>query len=106
MEALALGKAGVVAQIALIGAVLGFVALAPPATGRFMLIPITESGARRVAKLAIEQDARLVSAGPFGRSLIVEGTRSRLFVTMLRAGILPIAGFTSACGEPGDSDRG
>lgn len=78
--------------LALIG--LGF---APPAQGRMFLLPFRAHAP--VAALAVTGGALIIASGPAEGSLVVIGQRDRLFLPMLRAGILVMAAPAAGCGE-------
>lgn len=69
----------------------------PPARGPMLLVPMTSEARRSVATQAINGGARLIAAGPWTGSLIVEGERSRLGMSLLRAGIVPLAERAGGC---------
>ncbi|HUD91977.1 hypothetical protein [Sphingobium sp.] len=80
---------------------LGLVALyaVPPASGRMLLVPMTEQGRAGLASVAITHGALLVAAGPWAGSLLVEGERERLAAPLLHAGVLAISARAGGCGE-------
>ncbi|MCI4588553.1 hypothetical protein MOK15_00325 [Sphingobium sp. BYY-5] len=71
----------------------------PPASGRMLLVPMTQQGRTVLASLAVTHGARLVSAGPWAGSLLVEGRRDRLAVPLLRAGVIAVSTRAGGCGE-------
>lgn len=71
-------------------------ALAPPARGTLLLLPV--GGAASPVRLAIARDALLIGRGPIG-SVVVRGDRHALLWPMLRAGVLTLAAPALACGE-------
>jgi hypothetical protein len=80
------------AMVVLMG--LGFL---PPPRGKMFLLPLHAHAP--VAALAIMGGARIVTSGPVGGSLVVVGERDRLFLPMLKAGILVMAAPVAGCGE-------
>lgn len=84
------------AQFAIGASSLGLLALAPPATGEMLLLPM-RSGAP-VARLARDGDAMLLARGP-ADGLVVRGERAALFWPLLRQGVLTLAAPRSLCGE-------
>lgn len=95
-------RAGILAQLGLVVVTLGIVSVAPPARGAFLLVPLTETAARDVARLAIERDARLIGPGRFGGSLVVQGERGHLLAPMLRRGVMTVAAASFLCGARGN----
>ncbi|NWK95487.1 hypothetical protein DM806_07350 [Sphingobium lactosutens] len=81
--------------------IFGLVALyaVPPVSGRMLLVPMTEQSRTGLASLAIMHGARLVSAGPWAGSLLVEGERERLAAPLLHAGVIAISARAGGCGE-------
>lgn len=86
----------VVAQIAIGIASLAMLALAPPARGAMLLVPLMSDAP--AARLARDGRALLLGQGPAG-SLVVRGDRQTLFWPLLRAGVLAIAAPASLCGK-------
>ncbi|MCP1468518.1 hypothetical protein J3E64_000185 [Sphingobium sp. OAS761] len=82
---------------------LGMVALyvVPPAEGLMLLVPITQNSRAWLASEAVAHGARLVAAGPWAGTLVVEGRRDRIGGPMLRRGVIAIGARATACGEPG-----
>jgi len=73
--------------------------LVPPASGKIMLIPVMAGSDSRLPAIAVDHGARLVGAGPFRRSLVVEGSRSALIGTVMRAGGLILAAPPTSCAD-------
>ncbi len=71
-------------------------ALAPPASGAMLLVPLI--GDPGVVRIARASGALLVGTGPAG-SVVIRGERGLLFWRMLRAGVLPIAAPAAYCGK-------
>ncbi|WBH17877.1 hypothetical protein [Sphingomonas radiodurans] len=74
---------------------LAALALAPPASGAMVLLPLGHSAP--VARLARDGDALLLATTPGGK-LIVMGERRALFWPLLRAGVLTVAAPARYCG--------
>ena len=89
-----------------IGAVvlgLGVLALAPPAEGRMLLVPLAGHSGGMIAAAA-RQGARLVATGPLPASIVVEGDRARLAAPMRAAGVLLLAAPAAGCTPASWSD--
>ncbi|MFD1106678.1 hypothetical protein [Sphingobium olei] len=69
----------------------------PPVRGPMLLVPMTSKARRSVAAQAVSGGARLISAGPWMGSLLVDGERRRLGMPLLRAGIVPLAARAGGC---------
>ncbi|MEA3389787.1 MAG: hypothetical protein U9R64_11030 [Pseudomonadota bacterium] len=78
---------------------IGIVALyaVPPVRGPMLLVPITSTARQSVAVRAVSGGARLIAAGPWKGSLLVDGERRRLGIALLRAGIVPLAARAGGC---------
>lgn len=76
---------------------LAALALAPPARGRMVLVPVWPGSAVRLAAAAMERGGRLVATGPFAGSLVVEGERARL-IPLLARGVVPLSATAIDCG--------
>ncbi|ETI60435.1 hypothetical protein C100_18930 [Sphingobium sp. C100] len=72
----------------------------PPANGQMLLVPITADSRSVLASVAITHGARLVSAGPWAGSLLVEGRRDQLLRPLIRQGVIAISARAGGCGEP------
>ena len=81
----------------------GLVALyaTPPASGRMLLVPMTQEGRAGLARVAVAHGARLVAAGPWPGSLLVEGRRDALARPLWIAGVIALAARAGGCGEVG-----
>ena len=86
-------------QLALLLAGLGAIALAPPARGAMLLVPLTGQARADLPGLAIGRGALLLGQGPLSGSLVVRGDRARLGATLLRRGILSVAAPEIFCGR-------
>ncbi|WP_298398572.1 hypothetical protein [Sphingobium sp.] len=72
---------------------------APPAQGRILLVPMTGKARGVLAAEAVRHGARLVSAGPWAGSLLVDGQRAALSGPLLRRGILLLSTQVGGCAE-------
>ena len=79
---------------------LGLIALtlSPPVSGRMLLVPLTAHARLALAPVAIAHGARLVAAGPWAGSLLIEGRRDRLALPMLGHGVIAVATNRTGCG--------
>lgn len=77
----------------------GIVALyaVPPARGRMLLLPMTQSAKGALASVAIAHGARLVAKGPWPGSLVVEGSRAVLAPAMLGRGVVALSTRIGGC---------
>ncbi|MGN6820381.1 MAG: hypothetical protein ACTHJR_17085 [Sphingomonas sp.] len=75
-------------------------ALAPPAQGRMLLVPILPGSGAHLAADAIDRGAHLVAPGPAPGSIVVDGTRSRIVPGMLWRGVIPMTAVFVDCGDP------
>lgn len=93
-------------QLALFAGLIGTIALAPPADGPMLLVPLLPGSSASVAalNLALGGGATLLAAGPFPGSLIVRGDRARILAPLLAGGTLVLAAAPSLCGELSESD--
>ena len=73
----------------------------PPASGRMLLMPMTQDGRAGLARVAVAHGARLIAAGPWAGSLVVEGRRDALARPLFMAGVLAIAADAGGCGDLG-----
>ena len=76
------------------------IALAPPAEGNILLVPVGHQAQGKIAALALAQGASLVQRGPLPSSVIVYGKRDNLFLPLAHAGILMVAGGAVGCRTP------
>ena len=88
-----------IAQCALI--LVGLVSLyaMPPARGRMLLVPVTGQARAMLAPVAIAHGARLVAAGPWAGSLLVDGQRDLLAWPLLGKGVVLLSARAGGCGE-------
>jgi hypothetical protein len=80
--------------------IFALIALAPPAQGTMLLVPIAGQSESRVVTLALAQGATLVQRGPLPSSVIVYGKRGSLFGPLTRAGVITLSGGAVGC-RPG-----
>lgn len=73
----------------------------PPAQGRMVLVPLSAQGRATLAAVAIDHGARLVAAGPWTGSLLVDGRRDLLVGPLLRHGVIALSSAARGCGESG-----
>ena len=71
----------------------------PPDRGRILLVPLTDGARHAVARLAIANGARLMAAGPWPGSLVVEGRGDRMAPALLERGIVSLSARVGGCGE-------
>lgn len=81
-------------------AIFALVALAPPAQGTMLLVPLSGQSESRVVTIALDRGATLVGRGPLPSSVIVYGTRTSLLGPLSRAGVLALSGGAAGC-RPG-----
>jgi hypothetical protein len=99
MSALATSSKRALIGAQMLGALLVFacVALAPPAEGNMLLVPVAPQSEGRVVALALTRGASVIQRGPLPSSVIVYGRRDSLFGPLARAGILTLAGGAVGC---------
>ncbi|WP_420143403.1 hypothetical protein [Sphingobium sp.] len=80
---------------------LGLVALyaVPPASGRMLLVPVTQEARLALVPVAIAHGARLVARGPLAGSMVIEGERGKLAPALLRRGVIALSAQIGGCGE-------
>lgn len=71
----------------------------PPAQGRMLLVPLSAQGRAALAAVAVDHGARLVAAGPWAGSLLVDGQRDRLAGPLLRHGVVALSSAARGCGD-------
>jgi hypothetical protein len=86
-------------QIAIAGAALGWLLLAPPVRGEMLLIPLTGKASAELPAIAIRGETRLIGVGPLPGSLVVDGRRADLAHLFLNA-TLVLAATPAGC-RPG-----
>lgn len=70
----------------------------PPASGRMLLLPLTDGARASVASVAA--GARLVAKGPWPGSLLVDGERDMLAPALLSRGVIALSAQMGGCGAP------
>lgn len=88
----------VAGQVALVVAGLAALALSPPASGRMLLIPMTERGRAHLLSQALGAGASLIARGPIAGSYVVYGERARIAPSVYADGVLALAGSAGLCG--------
>lgn len=88
-------------QVASVLTAFGAAALAPPVSGKMILVPVWPGADRGMLVLAIGKDALLVGSGPLPHSFVISGDRGAILGAMLRHGVLVLAAPPAACGEKG-----
>jgi len=76
------------------------IALAPPAQGTMLLVPVAGQSESRVVMLALAHGATLVQRGSLPSSVIVYGSRASLLGPLSRAGVLTFSGGAVGCRSP------
>lgn len=77
-----------------------FIALAPPAQGTMLLVPVAGQSESRIVALALASGATLVQRGSLPSSVIVYGKRGALLGPLARAGVLTLSAGAVGC-RPG-----
>lgn len=90
-------RTGLVAQCVALSIATAMLAVAPPASGAMLLVPLAATGGD-VVNLALARGARLLGAGPLPGSIVVTGRRDALAGAMLRHGTLTVAASPLLCG--------
>ena len=75
------------------------VALAPPASGRILLVPLARTDASHVAARALSGGALLLGSGPLAGSLVVVGDRSAIAASVAGGHVLMLAAPLAGCSE-------
>ncbi|MEG3163180.1 hypothetical protein U1701_01090 [Sphingomonas sp. PB2P19] len=83
------------------GVVIGLagLALAPPASGRMLLVPLTPQGAADLIPLALRSGGLLLGAGPLPHSYVVVGDGARLAAATAGHAIVRVAAPAAGCGD-------
>jgi hypothetical protein len=89
---------GLPIQLAAAGTALSAIALAPPAEGQMLLVPLAGQDADSVAVWATAAGARIVGHGPLPGSLAVEARSGALVGPALRHATMITAAPPTACG--------
>ena len=72
---------------------------APSRYGPILIVSLRQEDAGRIARWAIEHEARLLGVGPIPNSLVVVGSRSSLSGAAWRHGGLLLTGAFTGCGR-------
>jgi len=86
------------AQLATVAVAIGMAVAAPPASGRMLLVPVTDAAARQLVPLLVAHGGSIVAAGPIAGSLVVDGDRAHLLAPAARAAILMFRTPDQGCG--------
>ena len=92
------GFALVAVQCALLLTGSAMLALAPPARGPMLLLPVS-AGAGEAINLSLAQGARLIGRGAFRGSVVVDGDRAAILPALLRHGTIVLAASPVLCGD-------
>ena len=92
-----LPRMAVLTQVSVAGAAFLGLALAPPAEGTMVLMPVGGTTQGQMATIAIDHGARIVARGRWGRSIVVRGERTLLWRPMAGAGVVMVAGTVAGC---------
>ncbi len=80
-------------------------ALAPPAQGRILLVPIWPGSGAHLAADEVARGARLVAPGPFAGSLVIDGPREAVTGGLWARGVLVVGAAGVDCGAPTEEGR-
>ena len=72
-------------------------AVAPPARGTMLLVPLVPRGQAQTTMLALSHGATLVQRGPLPSSVIVYGESAQIAWPLARDGVLTLAGGWAGC---------
>lgn len=75
-----------------------FVALAPPARGTMLVVPLGAASVDAALAWTSQADARVIAPGPIPGSLLVEGSLARLWAPALGHGALLMRAEFLGCG--------
>ena len=85
-------------HLATVTLVLLVLAVAPPAHGQFLLLPLSAKAGERLAADALERGGRLLGAGPVAGSIVVWGDRDVVTKGLIERGVVTIAAPDFLCG--------
>ena len=88
-----------ICQVAIAAVGVTVLAIAPPAQGKMMLVPMTEEAASALPLLAAGRGALIIGGGPFAGSLVVDGRRETLMAAGWNHAILVTAAPVTGCAE-------
>ena len=86
-------------QLGLVACAVPVLALAPPAHGRMLVVPVWPGSGRHLAADLVGRGGRLVAPGPFAGSLVVDGDRARLVDGLIARGVVPMSAVLVDCGD-------
>lgn len=89
--------APVVIQALLVFGSVALLPMAPPVSGRMLLVPLGGEASIALPRLAINAGARLVEHGPWTGSFIVEGRRDALLPILISHHILMLGALGGGC---------
>ncbi len=92
-------------QLGLVVCAVPMLALAPPARGRILMVPVWPGSARHLAADLVDRGGRLVAAGPIAGSLVVDGDRDRLIGGLIARGVVPMSAMLVDCGDAPERAR-
>ena len=94
-------KCVVIAQTMIALGLFVLLAVAPPARGALLILPLGGYSQAELTTLALAHGASLLGRGPMASSLIVYGERDRLVWPLVRAGVLTLNAGAAGCGSSG-----
>ncbi|MFZ2995301.1 MAG: hypothetical protein WA070_03810 [Sphingobium sp.] len=65
-----------------------------------LLVPLTATARLSLVPTAVAHGGRLVAAGPWAGSLVVQGESDRLAGPLLKNGVITLASDARGCGTP------
>ncbi|MHA6722588.1 hypothetical protein [Sphingomonas sp. RS2018] len=86
-------------QAMLVGATIMAAAIAPPARGRMLVVPMWTAGEGDAVRIALGNGALLLDRGPIARSIVVDGDRTRLAGPLVAAGMALTSAPSGGCGR-------
>lgn len=86
-------------QLFLVTGGMAATALAPPAHGTLLAVPLTGGTAADTINLALARGAAIEGEGPFAGWIVLRGDRDRLAAPLRAHGILLLAGSPATCGS-------
>ncbi len=81
------------------GIAVGVLALAPPANGAMLLVPLGPGSAPRLVERAVSAGAGLLRIGPITGSLIVQGRRDKIRAALRGSNVMMLSAPAAACGS-------
>ena len=89
--------AGIVSQTTLAVCGLAAAALAPPARGSLLAVPLGGASAADIVNLALAHGGSVEGRGPWGQTMVLWGERDRLASAMRASGVVLLAGSPELC---------